>query len=452
MWAWFTLFVVVVSTCVFMAETLPAVRRTKKSYTDQTIKLNGTQQLAKGLELPKPEDIEAIMYHPWSTYATLVVMDNICNGIFFVDFLLRFVSAPKTLTFLYSPLTIIELLSIVPYYVAMLIIFNVTPISYELTIMLELFFFFRSLRILRFFTLIKHFHALKVLVYTIRTSIKELLLLILILMMGVVVFACLIFYADLHDERSQFENIPMALWWALVTMTTVGYGDKVPMSVYGYIVGSLCATCGILTIALTVPIIANNFTVFYAYALARARLSEQRRVDARRKVVHQWKTLVHQRNLAGKLINNGTTSTTIGREGEHPSEFIEMKTTMGNGTNGTGSRSEENKSKTETAVSTANESGLNLQFMAKAESCAVELKSVKFDNSKRNHGELCLEDIPISTINSKTGETGSNVVTHNENMLCDSGSDVISMGGSECHLLAEKDVKCEGTDNHALRL
>jgi len=91
---------------------------------------------------------------------------------------------------------------------------------------------------------------------------RELGLLIFFLFICVVLFSSAIYFAE-TPGGSQFSSIPDAFWWAVVTMTTVGYGDMFPVSAWGKLVGSLCAIAGVLTIALPVPVIVSNFNYFY---------------------------------------------------------------------------------------------------------------------------------------------------------------------------------------------
>ena len=105
------------------------------------------------------------------------------------------------------------------------------------------------------------------------------MLLIFFLIIGIVIFASLVYYAERiqYNPTNDFTSIPVGLWWAIVTMTTVGYGDMTPKTYVGMFVGSLCALTGVLTIALPVPVIVSNFALFYSHTKARAKLPKKRR-------------------------------------------------------------------------------------------------------------------------------------------------------------------------------
>lgn len=95
------------------------------------------------------------------------------------------------------------------------------------------------------------------------------------LLIGIILFSSAVYYAESGHERSNFKSIPAAFWWALVTMTTVGYGDMVPLSFWGKMVGSLCAIAGVLTLALPVPVIVSNFSYFYNREMVMGDLDSQ---------------------------------------------------------------------------------------------------------------------------------------------------------------------------------
>jgi potassium voltage-gated channel Shaw-related subfamily C protein len=139
--------------------------------------------------------------------------------------------------------------------------------------------FFSIIRIMRLFKLTRHSPGLKILVHTFKASAHELSLLVFFLILGIVVFASLVYYAERtqYNPHNDFTSIPVGLWWAIVTMTTVGYGDMVPKTYLGMFVGSLCALTGVLTIALPVPVIVSNFALFYSHTQARAKLPKKRR-------------------------------------------------------------------------------------------------------------------------------------------------------------------------------
>ncbi|OZC12245.1 hypothetical protein X798_00766 [Onchocerca flexuosa] len=165
---------------------------------------------------------------------------------------------------------IIDLIATLTFYVDLLMT------TYGSTADLE---FFSIIRIMRLFKLTQHSSGLKILMHTFRASAKELMLLVFFLVLGIVVFASLVYYAERIEvnPENQFQSIPLGLWWAIVTMTTIGYGDMTPHTYLGRIIGSVCALTGVLTIALPVPVIVSNFALFYSHTQARSKLPKKRR-------------------------------------------------------------------------------------------------------------------------------------------------------------------------------
>ncbi|CAI9732659.1 potassium voltage-gated channel protein Shaw-like [Octopus vulgaris] len=105
---------------------------------------------------------------------------------------------------------------------------------------------------------------------------------------GMIVFATFMYYAEDHN----ITTIPLGLWWALITMTTVGYGDIYPTSNVGYLVGSLCAVTGLFMVGFTVPIIVNHFVMYYKHmkSMQEARKRDERakkEMDRMRKLIEE---------------------------------------------------------------------------------------------------------------------------------------------------------------------
>jgi hypothetical protein len=132
--------------------------------------------------------------------------------------------------------------------------------------------------VFRIFRLIKHVPGLWILVYTLKASFGELILLFCFMWVGILVFSSLIYFAE---ERDNIESIPHAFWWAIITMTTVGYGDMYPVTGLGKLVGSLCAMSGLLMIGFSVPALVNNFMLFYKH-VQYALQADREKTDEKR--------------------------------------------------------------------------------------------------------------------------------------------------------------------------
>ena len=107
--------------------------------------------------------------------------------------------------------------------------------------------------------------GLRILGMTIKTSMRELGMFFFFLLVAMVIFSSAAYYAEFGIEGTHFRSIPGGFWWAIVTMTTVGYGDMYPVGVMGKLVGTLCVIAGVLTIALPVPVVVANFNNFYRH-------------------------------------------------------------------------------------------------------------------------------------------------------------------------------------------
>ncbi|CAG9856335.1 unnamed protein product [Phyllotreta striolata] len=203
-------------------------------------------------------------------YVYFQYVDHLCNAWFTFELSVRLIVSPNLVDFIKSPVNIIDFAATVSFYIDLILL------SEKKNQLLD---FFSIIRIFRLFKLTRHSPGLKILIHTFKASAKELGLLVFFLVLGIVVFASLVYYAEkLQDNKdNSFKSIPEGLWWAIVTMTTVGYGDMAPKTYAGMFVGALCALAGVLTIALPVPVIVSNFSMFYSHTQARAKLPKQRR-------------------------------------------------------------------------------------------------------------------------------------------------------------------------------
>ncbi|CAJ1085338.1 potassium voltage-gated channel subfamily C member 4 [Xyrichtys novacula] len=214
------------------------------------------------------------------TKPVLILVEGICVVWFTFEFLVRIVCCPDKLVFIKNTLNIIDFVAILPFYLEMGLSSLPSKAASDVLGFLRV---VRFVRILRIFKLTRHFVGLRVLGHTLRASANEFLLLVIFLALGVLIFATMIYYAERIGARpndpnpTHFTNIPISFWWAVVTMTTLGYGDMYPQTWLGMMVGALCALAGVLTIAMPVPVIVNNFGMYYSLAMAKQKLPKKKK-------------------------------------------------------------------------------------------------------------------------------------------------------------------------------
>ncbi|WAQ97868.1 KCNAW-like protein [Mya arenaria] len=192
-------------------------------------------------------------------------LNDICTVFFFLELSLRILTCPRRKEFFKFSLNIVDIIIVISLVITFIFRQNISQLVHKPSL-LWLFLCLRGLiflRLLRLFRFARHFTGLKILYLALKASIEELGLLVLTFMITTALFGSLIFYAE-FSHYDNISNVPIGIWWAIVTLTTVGYGDYVPLTTTGYVIGALCTMCGLLLLSMPIAVIATNFNDYYA--------------------------------------------------------------------------------------------------------------------------------------------------------------------------------------------
>jgi voltage-gated potassium channel len=190
-------------------------------------------------------------------YGTLFTMIEVVSiAIFTVEYGLRvwcsvegtrYDGKPQErLSYIYSPMALVDLVAILPFFLQILL-----P-GIDLR-------FVRVLRMVRIFKLTRYSYAFAILLEVFRRERRTFGAAFFVLSMMTVIAACGVYAFEHNAQPDAFASIPAAMWWAVITLTTVGYGDVTPITVMGKVFGGLIAIIGIGMVAMPTGILASGF-------------------------------------------------------------------------------------------------------------------------------------------------------------------------------------------------
>lgn len=186
-----------------------------------------------------------------------LVVEYASVGIFTVEYLLRLWSRVEgpgyngavrgRLRFAITPMALIDLLAIAPFYLP----FTRMDLRFVRLV--------RMMRIFRIAKLGRYSRSLQIMQQVMLAKKEQLISTTFILMLLLIIAASLLYFTENGAQPEVFSSIPAALWWAVVTLTTVGYGEIFPVTVLGKVIGSVVAILGIAVFALPTGILGAGF-------------------------------------------------------------------------------------------------------------------------------------------------------------------------------------------------
>ena len=193
--------------------------------------------------------IDSVEYYNEHYGALLYGMEWFFTILFTLEYFLRIYCIGKPILYIRSFFGIIDLLAIVPTYISIFL-----PASRYLSVIRIL----RVLRIFRILKLILYIGEANLLIKAILASRRKIIVFLFSLMTLVTIFGSIMYL--LEGEAHGFTSIPRSIYWAIVTITTVGYGDISPKTELGQAFASIAMIIGYATIAVPTGIISAEYT------------------------------------------------------------------------------------------------------------------------------------------------------------------------------------------------
>ena len=152
------------------------------------------------------------------------------------------------LRFVFTPMMLVDLAAILPFFLP----FILADTRFVRII--------RLLRVFRLFKLARYSNSMQTLASVFKSKADDLAVAFFILFIVLIFASTLMYYAEREAQPEVFSDIPSSMWWGVITLTTIGYGDTVPVTVTGKVVGGAVAILGIAVYAIPTGIMASAFT------------------------------------------------------------------------------------------------------------------------------------------------------------------------------------------------
>ncbi|XP_036386745.1 potassium voltage-gated channel subfamily C member 1-like [Megalops cyprinoides] len=200
------------------------------------------------------------------------IVEAVCTALFTLEFLGRFICCPNKLLFIRDPLNIVDFVALLPLYLEA----GLGGLSGRSA--LDLLRVVRFVRLLRIFKVTQHVAPLQILHHTLRSSLPDICFLFSLLALASFMFGSLTLYAEgltTDFDDTQFRTISDGAWFAVISLTTIGYGDVYPVSRQGKIAAAVCAMFGVLAFALPVPAMVNNYKKYHTLVVAKLHMRKR---------------------------------------------------------------------------------------------------------------------------------------------------------------------------------
>ena len=189
-----------------------------------------------------------------SKYDLWYTADGVFGVWFSLEYILRFWATPNRVKFLFSTMNIIDFLASIPYLVLFV---------YKKTRVLSLVRLLRLIRLVRLLQLTSSSKWINRMKSVMSSSVQDLGLLLLCLMLVVIFGGSLLYVAETDTKNTGFTTIPQSCWWAVQTVVVLGYGDIVPITLQGKMLASFFMVFGALTISLPVLSVVTKLIKLY---------------------------------------------------------------------------------------------------------------------------------------------------------------------------------------------